>query len=188
MLIAPLRPFKKAGNRINGSSNDGIMMTSPKQFSFKKKWAITIAAFFFIAGLWALRLQSLQARDIVRKNDIEDIEKSLVRYAKINGTFPPYEKSSWCGVLSDPKNSGIRAVIEESLRKDQKYAKSEKRFPQDPLFKNTAFDYLYQKTSPVSFELLARLEADKNRTRTAENCDNSLKYDYSVVSFLRNPF
>ena len=147
-----------------------------------------MAVVFLLVGVWALRLQTLQARDIVRKHDIEDIELALGRYEKTHGTYPPESLSSWCGNLSDPANEEIKKEIEISLRQDKKYAKAEKLFPTDPIYKNTDKDYFYWKTSPSSFELLAKLEADKNGNRDASPCGNKTAYDYSVVSFLRNPF
>jgi hypothetical protein len=147
-----------------------------------------MAIIFVLVGAWALRLQTLQARDIVRKHDIEDIEMALGRYEKTHGTYPPENLSSWCGNLSDPTNKEVLNQIEASLRQDKKYAKAEKLFPTDPVYKNTADDYFYWKTSPASFELLAKLEADKNGSRDASPCGNKTAYDYSVVSFLRNPF
>jgi len=143
---------------------------------------------FVLVGVWALRLQTLQARDIVRKHDIEDIEMALGRYEKTHGTYPPENMASWCGTLSDIANKEIKNEIETSLRQDKKYAKAEKLFPTDPVYKNTANDYFYWKTSSASFELLAKLEADKNGSRDASPCGNKTAYDYSVVSFLRNPF
>lgn len=159
------------------------------QSLFKHKYTLPIFVLFFIfLGSWALRLQALQARDIVRKHDIEDIENALNRFEKKNGTYPPIEAATWCGTLSDFKNKEIRSAIETSLREDEKYAKPEKKFPNDPTYKNTINDYFYWKTSPASFELLAKLEADKNGSRDASLCGNKTAFDYSVVSFLRNPF
>lgn len=156
---------------------------------FKSRYTFPLVAIVFVAlGVWALRLQALQARDIVRKHDIEDIELALGRYEKTHGTYPPENAASWCGNLSDPANKEILKQLETSLRQDKKYAKAEKLFPFDPVYKNTTNDYFYWKTSPASFELLAKLEADKNGSRDAAPCGNKTAYDYSVVSFLRNPF
>ena len=163
-------------------------MKLPSQV-FTNKYTLPLMAIIFVlVGAWALRLQTLQARDIVRKHDIEDIEMALGRYEKTHGTYPPENLSSWCGSLSDPTNKEVLNQIEASLRQDKKYAKAEKLFPTDPVYKNTADDYFYWKTSPASFELLAKLEADKNGSRDASPCGNKTAYDYSVVSFLRNPF
>lgn len=156
---------------------------------FKNRYTLSaVAIVFVLVGAWALRLQTLQARDIVRKHDLEDIELALGRFEKTHGTYPPENASSWCGTLSDPANKETLNQIETSLRQDKKYAKTEKLFPTDPVYKNTANDYFYWKTSPSSFELLAKLEADKNSSRDASPCGNKTAYDYSVVSFLRNPF
>ena len=156
---------------------------------FKNRYTLPVVAIVFVlVGAWALRLQALQARDIVRKHDIEDIELALGRFEKTRGTYPPENMASWCGTLTDPENKEILNQIETSLRQDKKYAKTEKLFPSDPVYKNTANDYFYWKTSPSSFELLAKLEADKNGSRDASPCGNKTAYDYSVVSFLRNPF
>jgi len=143
---------------------------------------------FFAVGVWALRLQTLQARDIVRKHDIEDIETALNRYEKTHGTFPPDDSSSWCGIISAQESKEVMTSIDSSLRQDQKYTKQEKKFPTDPIFGNTTKDYFYWKTSPVSFELLSKLESDKNGTRDTTPCGKPGIYDYSVVSFLRNKF
>ncbi len=157
-------------------------------FSPKLKTLVPIAAVLIFVGIgfWALRLQSLQARDTIRKHDIEDIEKALNRYAKQHGEYPPVNSVSWCGTISGDSSKDIKKEIEDSLRKDKKYAKLDKKFPSDPVYGGTENDYTYWKTSPVSFELVAKLEADRNATRNIP-CKKDA-YDYSVVSFLRNQF
>lgn len=150
--------------------------------------SLLAAAVFAGVGLWALRLQARQARDIIRKHDIEDIETALVRYSRTSGTIPPDDTITWCGRLSDAANTDIRARIESALREDEKYARPEKPFPADPTFAGSARDYFYWKTSPVSFELLAELEADPTDARDTRPCGGTTAYDYSVVSTLRNPF
>jgi len=156
---------------------------------FKNRYTfLAVTILFLVAGVWGIRLQALQARDIVRKHDIEDIENALGRYEKVHGTYPPENVASWCGTLSDSASKDVLNQIETSLRQDDKYAKPEKKFPVDPIYKNSANDYFYWKTSPASFELLAKLEADKNGSRDASPCGNKTAFDYSVVSFLRNPF
>lgn len=150
-------------------------------------WAILLAAVAAAAvGVWALRLQALQARDIVRKHDIEDLEQALMRYGLAHGTYPPDASPTWCGTLAAQKD--VRTAVEASLRRDEKYAKADKPFPSDPRFSGTARDYFYWKTSPVSFELLAELEADASDDRDTSPCSGTIAYDYSVVSTLRNAF
>lgn len=146
------------------------------------------AVAFAAVGFFAIQIQAKQNRDIVRKHDIEDIEGALVNYAKSHGTYPPDDKVTWCGLISDPQNENIKKEIEASLREGEKYEKADKLFPLDPVYKNTDDDYFYWKTSPVSFELLSKLESDKNNGRDTSPCGGNNLYDYSVVSTLRNPF
>lgn len=162
------------------------MMSLPSS-SFLRAALVVIVAFFLV-GLWALRLQAAQARDTIRKHDLQDIEEALMRYSRTTGTFPPSTYPTWCGVLSDPRNAAVASAIETALRQDEKYGKPEKPFPRDPRFADTSRGYTYWKTSPVSFELLAELEADPNNTRVVPECSASVAYDYSTVSVSRNPF
>jgi len=150
--------------------------------------AVFAAIVFCALGYYAISTQAKENRDIIRKHDIEDLEKALVSYEKLNGTYPPEDRATWCGVLSDSNNQIVKKEIEDSLRKDKKYAKADKLFPLDPVYKNTNNDYFYWKTSPVSFELLSKLEADNNNSRDTSPCGVNNLYDYSVVSTLRNPF
>jgi hypothetical protein len=155
----------------------------------RRPWMWGITAITLTAlGTWAIRLQAEQARDTVRKHDIEDLEHALTRSARAAGTYPPEGVSSWCGTLTNPRNRAVRDVVEAALRRDDKYAKSDKPFPADPRYAGTDRDYFYWKTSPVSFELLAELEADRTDARDTTDCGGSVAYDYSVVSQLRTPF
>ena len=177
-----------------------------------RAWAFALATILFVAiGAWALRLQALRARDTIRKHDIEDLEQALLRYGRLSGTYPPDDVPAWCGTLSDPAADSVRTAIEAALRRDEKYAKPEKPFPSDPVYAGTDRDYLYWKTSPVSFELLAELEADRNNSRAIDRTTcapapqsatrdvgpaprdprpdrGEVGYDYSVVSTHRTPF
>lgn len=162
-----------------------------------------LAALLFVVGLWALDLQARQARDTRRKLDLEDLETALNRLLTQTGTLPPANQSTWCGVLNLDKHRDVRAVVERALRETKKYAKAEKPFPADPRFQGTDQDYAYWKTSPVSFELLAHLEADDNNSRSLDltRCELATDgggpevhrrlgaggYDYAIVSFLRSP-
>lgn len=157
--------------------------------SLAQRWVVAAATVAVVSiGAWALRLQSLQARDIIRKHDIEDLEQALYRYGRLTGTYPPDAAEAWCGTLSAPDASAVRSAIENALRKSEKYAHPDKPFPRDPRFFRTPRDYTYWKTSPVSFELLAELEADPNNSREGVPCAGSVAYDYSVVSTKRTPF
>lgn len=156
-------------------------------------------------GLWAIRLQAAQTRDTVRKHDIEDLEQALLRYARLQGTYPPDDVPTWCGVLSTEANRPVHDAIEWALRKDEKYTKPDKPFPQDPRFAGTSRDYFYWKHSPTSVELLSELEADANDTRDTSSCSSSTaltasgparhsvreggnRYDYGIVTTQRSPF
>lgn len=145
-------------------------------------------------GLFALNLQAQQARDTDRKLDLEDLELALVRILNGTGTLPPAEQPRWCGVINDQRNHDVRAAIERSLRETKKYAKPEKPFPADPRFAGTPRDYVYWKTSPVSFELLSELEADNNNSRPLDLEHCALRsatdgggFDYAISSVQRNP-
>jgi hypothetical protein len=152
-------------------------------------WVFALAAVLFVGlGTWALRLQAQQARDTIRKHDIEDLEHALLRSGRLSGTYPPEHLPTWCGTLSAPEHAAVRAVVEGALRRDEKYTKPEKPFPSDPRFAGTDRDYFYWKTSPVSFELLAELEADANNSRDTSLCGGKVTYDYSVMSTQRTPF
>ncbi len=152
-----------------------------------RSWVFAIAVIVFMGvGVWAIELQARQARDTMRKHDLEDLEHALIRHARAMGTVPPDNVPAWCGTLSASTHAPVRAVIEAALRRDEKYAKLEKPFPQDPRFGGTARDYFYWKTSPVSFELLAELEGDANDTRETAACGGTVAYDYGITSTERN--
>lgn len=146
-------------------------------------------------GVWALDLQARQARDTKRKLDLEDLETALNRVLARTGTLPPESETTWCGVVSAPESSTVRDAIEASLRETRKYFKAEKPFPADPRFAGTGKEYAYWKTSPVSFELLAELEADRNNSRPLDLASCELQprgtskegYDYALISVQRNP-
>lgn len=172
---------------------------------------VLTAAALFAVGLWALDLQARQARDTTRKLNLEDLETALNRRLAIAGSLPPEDAPTWCGVLSDPQHQEIQADIERALRDTEAYTNPAKPFPADPRFDGSARDYVYWKTSPVSFELLAHLEADDNNSRPLdlEHCElrptdaggpartrhnfgdvgGSVAggYDYAIVSLQRTP-
>lgn len=175
-----------------------IMHDHPRPLT--RAWTFAVATILVVAsGTWAIRLQGLQARDTIRKHDIEDLEQALLRYGRLQGTYPPDDMPMWCGTLSDPSSAAVRAAIEDSLRRDEKYAKPEKPFPRDPVYRGADRDYFYWKTSPVSFELMSELEADRNNSRPmnrsacapatqTQSARRDAGYDYSVVSTRRTPF
>ncbi len=151
------------------------------------------------AGLWALDLQARQGRDTRRKLDLEDLETAVNRHLAQTGTLPPADAPTWCGTVNAPESRAVRDVIETSLRETKKYARAEKPFPADPRFSGTARDYAYWKTSPVSFELLAELEADNNNSRPLDLASCELRlggarspatrsggYDYALISVQRS--
>lgn len=167
-------------------------------------------AVLFAVGVWALDLHARQARDTNRKLDLADLESGLLRTLTQTGTLPPAAETSWCGVISAPANRAVREDIERALRETKKYAKPTKPFPTDPRFGGTDRDYAYWKTSPVSFELLAELEADPNNSRplNLERCElidrqagpqaprspvkreaprGEVEYDYAIRSLQRAP-
>ena len=155
--------------------------------------------FLVIGGIFLLERADAQARDTIRKHHLQDIEQSLYFARNIHGTFPPYNQSSWCGILSAPENTIVLTQIEETLRaQNQKYANPDKPFPKDPqadlsspeaLAKggSTPPDYFYWKRSPASFELYAILETDQNRERPTSLCpeSNNYLYDYGISSVWR---
>ncbi len=139
-----------------------------------------------IAGSLLLIKQDKQARDTIRKHHLADIETGLYVARKTHGTFPPYDKLTWCGVISAPENKNVQDAIEESLRKAvDKYANSEKLFPQDP--NQQEKNYYYWKRSPTTFELYSILEAAPTGERNTFTCPEGLHttYDYGISSILR---
>lgn len=145
-------------------------------------------ALLVIGGIFFLNRADAQARDTIRKHHIEDIERSLYAARSVRGTFPPYNEATWCGVLSDPKNSDVLSQVESGLRSQhEKYANPEKPFPSDPLYSHTDRDYFYWKRSPTTFELFSVLEQDQNNDRRTILCNNAedIFYDYGVASIWR---
>lgn len=141
-----------------------------------------------LAGLWALNLQAQQARDTKRKLDLEDLEVALLRSLTTTGTLPPEHEPVWCGALNSPEHAMVRAAIERVLRETGAYRNPLKPFPTDPRWRGTSRDYAYAKTSPVSFELFAELEADPNDSRRLEEaCGTDTAYDYGIASLNRHP-
>lgn len=174
----------------------------------RRAWfpVLLAGALLLLVGFWALDLQARQARDTKRRLDLEDLEVALHRILLETGTLPPDDAPTWCGLVNAPANRVVRAAIETSLRETKKYAKPEKPFPADPRFVGTGRDYAYWKTSPVSFELLAELEADDNNSRPLDLARCALRtadsgpgprdpraergevgYDYALVSTRRKP-
>ena len=148
---------------------------------------LLVTVVFFLAGLWILNLQAQQARDTRRKLDLADLEIALLRSLATTGTLPPENAPSWCGVLGTPEHAAIRTAIEGLLRETGAYRNPAKPFPSDPRWRGTPRDYAYAKTSPVSFELLAELEADRNDSRPLADCGTDTAYDYGIASLARHP-
>lgn len=139
-------------------------------------------------GIFLLDKADKQTRDTTRKHHLEDIENSIYFARNEHGTFPPYNKPTWCGLLHASENEAVREQIELALRKqNEEYANKAKPFPTDPLYKEKGYDYFYWKRSPVMFELYAVLESDKNGERDSLACDNApdIYYDYGINSALR---
>lgn len=150
---------------------------------------LTAGGALLLLGTWALGLQARQARDTQRKLDLEDLETALRRSLALTGTLPPAEAPTWCGTLTAPAHQPVRTEVEARLRETTKYAKAEKPFPTDPRFSGSGKEYLYVKTSPVSFELFAALEAEQTNRFLAPACGSTnIAYDYGVLSLVRNPF
>ncbi|MEK7557465.1 MAG: hypothetical protein AAB538_05790 [Patescibacteria group bacterium] len=148
-----------------------------------------------LGGVFLLNRASEQARDTIRKHHLADVEQSLFFARELHGTVPPYENTSWCGLLNDPKNTTVRDQIELALRQqNNKYGNEAKPFPADPLAGqqpreasakwDRIYDYFYWKRSPAVFELYAILEQDQNKERNTLLCANSppLYYDYGITS------
>lgn len=141
-----------------------------------------------IVGTWALGLQARQVRDTQRKLDLEDLETALRRALAATGTLPPADSPTWCGTLTAPAHQPVRAEVEIRLRETAKYAKPEKPFPTDPRWSGGPNDYLYVKTSPVSFELFAELEAEQTNRFFVPACEEKhMADDYGVLGLVRNP-
>lgn len=147
---------------------------------------ITIA--LLALGLWALDLQARQTRDVKRALDLEDLETALRRLLGTTGTLPPADQPTWCGVVNIPEHQAIRESIERALRETQKYQNPSKPFPADPRFAGKPRDYLYWKTSPVSFELLSELEADDNNSRRVDLTRCALLTEDSAPARTRHRF
>lgn len=160
---------------------------------------------FLAAGWLLLDRSAAQARDTARKHHLDDIEHALYAAYRQQGTFPPYDKPSWCGRLNDPKNAAVKSQVETALRaQNDKYGKQAKPFPQDPLIAGIqgqglprevpppagrSGDYFYWKRSPAVFELYSLLEAAPTGERSTEQCpaDSELIYDYGIRSYDRQP-
>src|SRR3989344_1961497 len=139
-----------------------------------------------IAGSLLLVKQDRQARDTIRKHHLADIETGLYLARRNQDTFPPYDKLTWCGVISAPENKQVQDEIEASLRVAvKKYENTAKPFPQDP--KEPERGYYYWKRSPSMFELYSILEAAPTGERNTFACPNGLHttYDYGIASILR---
>jgi hypothetical protein len=156
-----------------------------------KQIALTLAlTLLLVGGVALLHRNDQQARDTIRKHHLADIEQSLYFVHQTKGTFPPYDQASWCGVLTDPKNSAVKAEVEDALRQqNDMYKNLAKPFPIDPKYATTAQDYFYWKRSPTTFELYATLEADKTGDRNSLGCPNAAPayYDYGIASINREP-
>ncbi len=142
-----------------------------------------------VGGIYLLEKAERQARDTIRKHHLEDIEQSLYFARSLHGTYPPYENTSWCGLLNAPENRAVRDQVEEALRKQhEKYANPEKPFPSDPLVNGEPGDYFYWKRSPASFELYAKLEEAPTGERSTRDCSGyaaATDYDYGIFSLWR---
>jgi hypothetical protein len=139
-----------------------------------------------ITGTLLLVKEDRQSRDTIRKHHLADIETALYLARNTHGTFPPYNETSWCGVISAPENKEVQDAIEVSLRKAvDKYENPEKPFPVDP--KGKERNYYYWKRSPSMFELYSVLEADRTGERNTFECENGVHttYDYGIASILR---
>ena len=139
-----------------------------------------------VAGTLLLTKQDKQARDTIRKHHLADIETALYLAKNNNGTFPPYNELSWCGVINAPENKDVQDAIEVSLRKAvDKYENEDKPFPTDP--RENERGYYYWKRSPSMFELYSVLEANTTGERNTFACPEGLHttYDYGIASILR---
>lgn len=157
--------------------------------------AFTAVILLAAGGLFLLHRADQQARDTIRKHHLADIEQALFFARGQHHTFPPYDQSSWCGLLNAPENRPVRDQVETVLRQqNNKYSNAAKPFPRDPLAdrapaealaqEGREYDYFYWKRSPAVFELYAMLEQDSNRERSTELCPTSprLFFDYGLTS------
>ena len=139
-------------------------------------------------GVFLLDRADSQARDTTRKHHLEDLETALFFAREKNGTYPPYQQPTWCGLLNDPANELVHKQVEQALRdQNAKYANQAKPFPTDPSALQKGWDYFYWKRSPAIFELYAVLEANDNNDRNTFLCKNApgLYFDYGLSSVLR---
>lgn len=178
-----------AYSKAPDSKRAAIPQTDPLHRDFNT-WVRSAPLFLALVlllfgGVFLLERAERQARDTIRKHHIQDIEKSLYSARGVNGTYPPYNGATWCGLLDDPRNSGVRQEIETILRRqNEKYANPEKPFPSDPLFAGTSQGYFYWKRSPSLFELYTILENEKTGDRNTSGCTNAPQalYDYGIAS------
>lgn len=136
------------------------------------------------AGSFLLHRTEAQARDTIRKHHLFDIEQALYFAYRQNGTYPPYDEPTWCGVLQDSGSDTVRSEIEAALRQQhEKYANPDKPFPTDP----SEMGYFYWKRSPAVFELYSILEAAPTQDRSSQDCPQTAAqfYDYGINSLLR---
>ncbi len=139
-------------------------------------------------GVFLLHRNDQQARDTIRKHHLADLEDSLYFARSLHGTYPPYDQSSWCGVLNQHTDSATFKEVEEALRlQNEKYKNIAKPFPSDPRYADAAQDYFYWKHSPASFELFSILEQDNNGNKSVGACpeEKSRTYDYGLTSVWR---
>jgi hypothetical protein len=140
-----------------------------------------------IGGIFLLHRGEAQAHDTIRKHHLYDIEQALYFAYRQHGTYPPYDKPTWCGVLQNSTNNPVRSQIEVALRQQhEKYTNPDKPFPNDPLGDQVP-DYFYWKRSPAVFELYSILEAASTQDRTSRHCPQTTIqfYDYGINSRLR---
>ena len=141
-----------------------------------------------VGGIFLLDKAASQARDTTRKHHLEDLEQALFFAREVKGTYPPYDKPQWCGLLSAAGNEDVKTQVEAVLREQNaKYAVAAKPFPVDPQYGAGEQGYFYWKHSPALFELYSVLEIDKNGDRNTTLCDNAvfMQYDYGLNSAVR---
>lgn len=140
-----------------------------------------------VGGVLLLHRADQQARDTIRKHHLADVEDALYYARREHGTYPPYNQSSWCGLLTKT-DSPAYPEIEAALRAQNKqYGNLAKPFPTDPRFAHSPQDYFYWKHSPASFELFAVLEQDNNGEKSTSGCPGETfrRYDYGLTSVWR---
>ena len=114
---------------------------------------ITIIGILLAAGTVSYTKAQQKGRDAKRKTDLKAIQQALEQYFQKNGYYPPtktYAWPNWCTYISNIEIADVKnALVPEFLT----------ALPQDPVYKNTGRDYVYNKIYATNtYELASYLE------------------------------